>query len=380
MNLFKRTAKVIGRCFNFRHRKAQQELLIEDGTVAVLDQDPAERVAELDAAIDPVLASEIIPAGEDTEPSLEEAIDKVSSELMALDADRISDTATETEVTGEAVTASVDETPEENPITYTAEAAKMVEAVFSPAPIGPAVEDLSTMNIEQVRPVIEQKPEPAPQPSITELYALISGDVARRGDRAVDVYERLLAATREELESARKSNNFAWSVGGVMTAVAALGGIWSASQIGAARNELGALKHQVSAAQQTSAERQRVTDELLKMSNVSHKIEIDAIKSRLDQAISVSAERDRLRAEVATATLTRRDLEAELKAIKAQIEPPTQKVAATPATQPVSAIRLLTDKPLATAGQVDRTDKAITAAHAVGSERQDVWSVLLNGR
>jgi hypothetical protein len=274
----------------------------------------------------------------------------------------------------------VDETPEENPITYTAEAAQMVEAVFSPAPIGPAVDDLNTMNIEQVRPVIEQKPEPAPQPSIAELYALISGDVNRRGDRAVDVYERLLSATREELESARKSNNFAWSVGGVMTAVAALGGIWSANQIGAARNELGALKHQVSAAQQTSAERQRVTDELLRMSHVNQKIEIDALKNRLDQAISVSAERDRLRAEVATATLTRRDLEAELKAVKAQIEPPTQKVAATPATQPVSAARLLTDKPLATAGQVDRTDRAMTAAHAVGSERQDVWSVLLNGR
>jgi hypothetical protein len=367
MNLFKRTAKAVGRFFNFRHRTTEQLLIDQEPTQQV---DPIERINELDASIDPVLASELTPS-DDIEPSLEEAIDRVSSELLSLDPDRINTEAAD-QSTGEAVTASVND----EPITYSAEPAKMVEAVFAPAPAGPAVDDLSTMDIEQVRPVIQHKPEP----SITELYEMISGDLSRRGDKAVEVYERLLAATRQELESARKSNKFAWSVGGVMTAVAALGGIWSATQIGATRNEVGALKHQVSAAQQTSIERQRVTDELLKISQTTAKIEIEAIKSRLDQAISVSAERDRLRVELAISERTRINLQSELKTAQSQAQTASQKVAATPSTQPVSAARLLSDKPVADATQLDRTDNAVSAAHAVGAERPDVWSALLNGR
>src|SRR5688572_21051611 len=183
MNLFKRTAKKIGSFFKFRHAKGQ------DGAV---------------------FQNEIGTS----EPSFQEAVDQVSSELMALDPDRISDGDP---ITGEAVTASstdtpwsedtllaevsgnseeIDETPV--PITYSAEPAKMVEAVFSPAPAGPVVEDLSSIDLDSVRPVIEKKPEP--QISFTQLYELISGDVSKRSDKSVEVYERLLAATREELE------------------------------------------------------------------------------------------------------------------------------------------------------------------------------------
>jgi hypothetical protein len=369
MNLFKRTAKRIGSFFKFRHGKGQDGPIIQSETGA--------------------------------DPALQEAVDQVSSELLALDPDRISEREP---ITGEAVVAGTD-TPwsedtllaevsgrseeidideieptvaaQPEPITYSAEPAKMVEAVFSPAPAGPAVEDLKSIDIDTVRPVIEQKPEP--NISFTQLYELISGDVTRRSDKSVEVYERLLAATREELESSRRSNNIAWSVGGVMTAVAAFGGIWSASQIGATRNEVTALKNQVSIAQQTSIERQRITDELLKFSQASAKIEIDALKTRLDQAVSVSAERDRLRNELALANKVRTELQAELTAMQAQAQ--LQRVVSVPTTQPVSMAPVIVDNPLASAAsRIDRSDRAVTAGHTVGAPTTDVWSMILNGR
>ena len=358
MNLFKRTAKRIGSFFKFRHAKGQDGAVIQSGIGAA-------------------------------EPSFQEAVDQVSSELMALDPDRISDGEP---ISGDAVTASstdtpwsedtllaevsgsseeIDETPQ--PITYSAEPAKMVEAVFSPAPAGPVVEDLNSIDLDSVRPVIEKKPDI----SFTQLYELISGDVSKRSDKSVEVYERLLAATREELEASRKSNNIAWSVGGVMTAVAAFGGIWSASQIGATRNEVTALKNQVSVAQQTSLERQRITDELLRLSQTSAKIEMDAIKSRLDQAVSVSAERDRLRSELALANKVRSELQAELTAMQTQAQ--LQRVVSVPTTQPVSMAPVIVENPLASAAaasRIDRSDRAVTASH----QQTDVWSMILNGR
>jgi hypothetical protein len=369
MNIFKRAAQAIGRRFKRRGQAADAESF-------------ADAPGTLDQATAP-------------ESSLEEAIDKVSSELLALDPDRVEQTGAGELVSGEEVTASTraetpwsedallatvsgeasSTTPE--PISYAAEPAKLVEAVFSPAPAGPAVEDLSQLDLDQVRPVIEKKPEPAPKPAVsfTQLFELISGEVNRRADKSVEVYERLLAATREELEAARKSNKLAWSVGGVMTAMAAIGGMWSATQIGATRVEVGALKQQVAAAQQSSLERERFTSELLKISQTSAKLEIDALRARLDQAVSISAERDRLRGELASART-------ELKAAQAQVQ--LQKVSAAAATQPVSAAPAVTPvlsaRPLAVAEKVDRTDKAVAASHTVGSERTDVWSMLLNGR
>jgi hypothetical protein len=374
MNIFKRAAQAIGRRFKKRNQE-QQDATIE---------------SSLDT---PITTAE--------EPSLEEAIDKVSSELLALDPDRVEASAAGTEqITGDEVTASArsetpwsedallatvsandsrtepQQQPEPEPITYSAEPAKMVEAVFSPAPAGPAVEDLSSLDLDQVRPVIEKKPEPAPKPSVsfTQLFELISGQVNHRADKSVDVYERLLAATREELEAARKSNKLAWSVGGVMTAFAAIGGMWSATQIGATRVEVSALKQQVASAQQASLDRERFTAELMKISQVSAKVELDGLRARLDQAIAVTAERDRLRNELTVA-------KTELAAAQAQVQ--IQKVVSTPAaTQPVSAAPApkLSERPLAVAEKVDRTSTAVMAGHAVGSERPDVWSMLLNGR
>ncbi|HEX8906060.1 MAG TPA: hypothetical protein VF771_14530, partial [Longimicrobiaceae bacterium] len=148
MNIFKRAAQAIGRRFK-RRNSEQQDTIIESS-----------------------LENSITPT---EEPSLEEAIDKVSSELLALDPDRVEASAAGTEqVTGEEVTASArSETPwsedtllatvsadepaeaqqtqpEPEPITYSAEPAKLVEAVFSPAPAGPAVEDLSQLDLDQV--------------------------------------------------------------------------------------------------------------------------------------------------------------------------------------------------------------------------------------
>jgi len=116
---------------------------------------------------------------------------------------------------------------------------------------------------EQAKPIIEMKPDPlkspiaAPESSVTftQLYELISGEVSKRTDSAVTVYERLLTATREELEATRKSNRIAWTVGGVMTAVAALGGVWAAGEVSANRVEVASLRQSVINTQQVSLER-----------------------------------------------------------------------------------------------------------------------------
>lgn len=241
----------------------------------------------------------------------------------------------------------------------------------------PSVPVLSPV-IEQVDAPIEMKPEPvestqsttttnAPDPALafTQLYEMIASEVTKRTDTTVAVYERLLAATREELEGARRSGRVAWSVGGVMTAVAAFGAIWSAGEVASTRGEISGLKQQVSASQQFAAERDALRAEMLKVSQANAKLEINALKSRLDEALALSADRDRLRGEVETLRKANLQAEGELKVARA--------AAAT--TQPVSYARPLSEKVI-TAAQ--RTAASITAK-AAGAERLDVWSVLLNG-
>src|SRR5258705_8314698 len=107
---------------------------------------------------------------------------------------------------------------------------------------------------------IDLKPEPIPNPNVSfpELYELISGEVNKRTDNAINIYERMLAATRQELDATRKNNRIAWTIGGVMTAVATFGAVWAASEVSASRVELGSLKQQVMAGQQASAERDQL--------------------------------------------------------------------------------------------------------------------------
>ncbi|HEY7119989.1 MAG TPA: hypothetical protein VH475_25600, partial [Tepidisphaeraceae bacterium] len=227
------------------------------------------------------------------------------------------------------------------------------------------------------------KPESIPAPrrkakptvSFTQLYELISTEVNKRSDSTVAVYERLLAATREELESTRRNNRLAWSVGGVMTAVTALGAVYAVGEVSSTQGQLGALKQQVLAAQQSSADREQLHAEIAKVKEATARVEIDALKSRLDQALSLSSERDQLRVELAAARKAKQDVDAELRLVRA---------AAT--TQPVSDARnFLRQQQQQQQQQPKTTDRsAVTASstdRAGGAERNaDVWSVLLNGR
>jgi hypothetical protein len=151
-----------------------------------------------------------------------------------------------------------------------------------------------------------------------------------------------------------------------MTAVAALGAVWAASEVSASRVELGALKQQVATGQQASIERDQLRSDLAKTREASARIEIDTLKSRLDQALTVSADRDRLKGELELARKAKLETEVELKVARAAA-----------ATQPVSyarpaASKVFADKP---------TTITPTATEAVsGAERPDVWSILLNGR
>jgi hypothetical protein len=209
----------------------------------------------------------------------------------------------------------------------------------------------------EVAPIVELKPQrPARSgPTFTQLYKLISTETNRRTDATFAVYERLMAATREDLESSRRANKIAWSIGGVMTAVAAMGAVWSAGEVAGTRVEVSTLKQQVSAAAQVAAERDQLRGELMKVTQVSARAEADALRSRLDQALAVSAERDRLRTELAATRREKQEIEGELR------------LARVATTQPLSDARPANDR---TAGHAPR---------AAGSERADVWSVLLNG-
>jgi hypothetical protein len=188
--------------------------------------------------------------------------------------------------------------------------------------------------------------------------------VNRRTDGTVAVYERLLTATREELEATRRNNRIAWSVGGVVSAVAIMGAVWSSGEFASTHTEIGALKQQVGFGQQASAERDQLRAEVGRVKESYAKVEIDALKSRLDQALAVSADRDRLRTELDRAEKDRQEIESELRLARA-----------TATTQPVSDARQFLEKTTA------RTTVAATAGDkAAGAERPDVWSVLLNGR
>lgn len=214
--------------------------------------------------------------------------------------------------------------------------------------------------IEETKAPIEMKPSgmnPKPSVTFTQLYELISTEVNKRTDNAITVYERLLAASREELKATRRSNRIAWSIGGVMTAVAAFGAIWSAGEVAATHVEVGSLKQQVVAGQQASIERDQLRTDLMKVREASAKVEIDALKARLDQALVMTSDRNRLRSDLENVRKAKQDLEVELK------------VARGAATQPISEARPASGKVLA--------DKF--ADRVAGAERPDAWSTLLNG-
>jgi hypothetical protein len=214
--------------------------------------------------------------------------------------------------------------------------------------------------VEETKAPIEMKPSgmnPKPSVTFTQLYELISTEVNKRTDNAITVYERLLAASREELKATRRSNRIAWSIGGVMTAVAAFGAIWSAGEVAATHVEVGSLKQQVVAGQQASIERDQLRTDLMKVREASAKVEIDALKARLDQALVMTSDRTRLRNDLESVRKAKQDLEVELK------------VARGAATQPIS-------EALPASGKV-QADKS--ADRVAGAERRDAWSILLNG-
>lgn len=235
---------------------------------------------------------------------------------------------------------------DEHPTSPSAETLEAVEP--QPEPVGfiaeafagPVVEEKKIEEVkEEPKAPVELKPEkPKPSVTFTQLYELIAAEVNKRTDSAVTVYEKLLAATREELEATRKNNRMAWSVGGVMTAVAAFGAIWAAGEVSATRVEVSGLKAQVSSGQQASAERDQLRVELTKVKEQTARVEMEKLKSRLDEALAAS---DRLAKEM-------NDVSAELKLARAAT------------TQPVSQASPVIEK-------------------ANGAERPDVWSVLLNG-
>ena len=335
-NLFTRIGETLGRWFSAR------------GAMEAPAADPCIEAVEL-AAMEDLQAQPLDAASLDL--ALEEAAESEPLELPPLDipATPWSDTAP-TDPVAMARQAEVSMGRIDSPFS-------LIDPPTEPAvPIGFVASPESYSSTEQVKP--QPQPRPRPSVSFSQLYKLISQEVNKRTDGVIDMYEKVLAAGRQELDGVRRSQRLAWSVGGVMTAVAAFTGIYAAGEVGGNHAEISSLRHQAVAGAQAITDRDQLRIDLMKVKDSTVKVEIDALKSRLDQALAVSSERDRLRLEVETLRKAKLDVENELKMI--------QKLASTPATQPVSDARSAAPRS--------------TQERAVGSERTDVWSVLLNGR
>jgi hypothetical protein len=385
-NMFKRAALALGRFTGLKRRSsefkpgidlfepitAEPALIFSESpdagqSAAAADAATIDRPALLDVSGHPwhdVLSANDALARQDTDAAIEAAIATGEFDNLA-----------EAELDAESIK------PSDSPLITTAlepvaAAAEAIEEEPARIPVEVASEEPAV--VEEAKPIIEMKPDPltapiaAPEPSVTftQLYELISGEVNKRTDSAVTVYERLLNATREELEATRKNNRLAWSVGGVMTAFAALGAVWAASEVSANRVEVGSLRQQVIGAQQVSLERDQLKTDLIKTREASAKLEIDSLKARLDQALTVSAERDRLKDELQSLRSAKQETENELRVARAAA-----------ATQPVSQARPANTTTAAAVINAARVTAArMTADTAAGSERPDVWSMLLDGK
>jgi hypothetical protein len=377
-NVFKQAALAFGRWTRFNREPVQQEQQHEQRDAQLVLIEPVaeamtgEQGNPIDALIDAQLAEQQAVENGNQYPAV--------SDAPRTDAWDAAHAPSETAGTGVIGLAADAPAPTAEPVVNETLAvvnetlAVVAESTtFTPAPEADLIVAAAPTVVEEVTAPIEMKPEPlpaapvvTPDPALafTQLYEMISTEVTKRTDTTVAVYERLLAATREELDATRRNNRFAWSVGGVMTAVAAFGAIWSAGEVSSHRGELTGLKQQVSAAQQFAAERDALRAEMQKISQANAKLEIDALKSRLDEALALTADRDRLRGEVETLKKANQDAQSELRIAR---------TAAT--TQPVSYSQPLNEKVITAA----RRAAASITAKAAGSERQDVWSVLLNG-
>jgi hypothetical protein len=395
-NMFKRAALAFGRFTGLKRRSAGIELFepvtSEPALIFAESTDAGQSAVELgaadttteaaaitaDAAIDhpaldargnpwnDVLSANDALARQDTDAAIEAAIatgqfdNAIEADIDADSIKPIESPAIAAVLEPVAVTVTEAIVEEEEPAKIPVEVAAEEPVVIAAAPVETPA---APIIVEEAKPIIEMKPDPlkAPIPApeshvtFTQLYELISGEVSKRTDSAVTVYERLLTATREELEATRKSNRIAWTVGGVMTAVAALGGVWAAGEVSANRVEVASLRQSVISTQQVSLERDQFRNELIKTREASARTEIDLLKSRLDQALTVTAERDRLKEELQQTRQARLDAESDLRLARAAA-----------ATQPVSQ-----QKPTATARE---------AVAGAGAERPDVWSVLLDGK
>jgi hypothetical protein len=382
-SLFKRAAQAFGRLTG---RRTQPDTDLAQ--MALIEPAIAEGALTVEPIDDLIEKSGAVPALDDNATPWEETLATTDSTVTALaiidsptpaneglavtaslydvtTADAATSTPTDAPATEVFATTIIEESPTVTTLEFPVNdsVATPEPAIPQPAAPAPVVED--------VKAPIEMKPDPAQSSfdTLANLYDLISVEVDKRTESTAAVYERLLETTREELEESRRNNRLAWSVGGIMTAVAAFGAIWSTGEVAATHTELGALKQQVNVGQQASAERDQLRSELFRVKETFAKVEIDQLKSRLDQALAVTADRDRLHTELDRARRDRLELDTELRIARA---------AAT--TQPVSDARTFLEKSSAVKTTAHTTVASSAGDKAAGAERPDVWSTLLNGR
>ncbi|HYE21891.1 MAG TPA: hypothetical protein VEA69_25855 [Tepidisphaeraceae bacterium] len=359
-NIFQRAAAAIGRFT----RLGRRDDLPLTGTASAFPDDLIEPVRIVD---DTAPTSTELAATDDLAAML--AQDEVLSTAMTA----VLDTATSRAPFGETpIAGDASLTADEVALVPAHASIPLAEVPVAPEAMGETAVASETVleKVQIVRPAAEMKPAPESKPakpSITfpQLYDLISGQVNKRADETVSVYERLLATTREELAQTRRTTKLAWSVGGTMTAIAAVGVLWSAGEISGTRSAVLGLKSQVTTNAQAAVERDQLKLEMYKARDEA-RAEATALKARLDQALLVSAERDRLRAELESAN-------GELRVAKATAAATTQPLSS---ARPLPVRSTLLSDPAAAKADVTAPKPALPTP----PDARDRWSVLLNGQ
>jgi hypothetical protein len=225
--------------------------------------------------------------------------------------------------------------------------------------------------------------------SPAKLCGFLADEAGKRADNATRAYERLARGLEEQAREARKSAKFAWSVSAAAAAVAVIGTSWSMHKASSAGQQIYGLGEQARLQDAIQRQTEQLRSDLERVRANQVQNELDAIKSRLDQALAASAERDKLRAELDNARKAQVEAEAELRLSRHRERAAVVPNMSGPSTRPASplsdanGIGLTSGIDAVLSSYAGPATTVTTTSTSVASgqtpARGDRWYILLNG-
>jgi hypothetical protein len=225
--------------------------------------------------------------------------------------------------------------------------------------------------------------------SPAKLCGFLADEAGKRADNATRAYERLARGLEEQAREARKSAKVAWSVSAAAAAVAVIGTSWSMHKASSAGAQMYGFGEQARLQDAIQRQTEQLRSDLERVRANQVQNELDAIKSRLDQALAASAERDKLRAEIDNARKAQVEAEAELRLSRHRERAAAVPNMSGPSTRPVSplsdasgigvtsGIDAILNSYAGPATTVTTTSTSVASGQAPA--RGDRWYILLNG-